>query len=497
MLLNASKLPFRLVSIMPTGASTIHHFTISHMHHFPINLPPPRPVGRVLRAGMTPTIIVLLAAPTGCQFYQPSPLSASNHAGKWRERGPSDEKVRDFARRIETTAPRSVTFNPKDGLTLAECEVVALVYNPDLRVARLKAGVAQASAEHAGRWDDPKLSIDVLKVTESVPHPWIVGSALSLTIPISGRLVVEKSRAGATLHSQLARVAEEEWKSLRDLREAWLAWSADRLRLEEAERIVGSLDSVVETTRKLAEAGELPRTESALFKIEQESRKSDIARLRGRVQEGEQEIRSLMGISPGAPVSLTPTLAAAGGDEGANLPETNPTLIRLRSDYEVAELTLLREIRKQFPDLELGPNFEDDQAQSKIGVIGAIPIPIFNSNKGGIATARAEREVARAAYETELERTEGRLAAMRARLDGARSRRQAIDSNVVPLVDRQIEDARQLLEIGEGGSLVLLESLVRAHEAKLALIEARLEESATQTEIRHLQGPDRIAAKTK
>jgi outer membrane protein TolC len=466
------------------------------MHPFPINYPPGS-VHRILRAGTALSITVSMAALTGCQFYQPSPLDASTHAGAWRDRGPSDEKVRDFARRIETTAPRSVTFNPKDGLTLAEGEIVALVYNPDLRVARLKAGVAQTTSEHAGRWDDPKLSIDVLKVTESVPHPWIVGSALSLTIPISGRLAVEKSRAEASLHSELARVAEEEWKNLRDLREAWLTWSADRLRLEQAERIVGSLDSVVETTGKLAEAGELPRTESALFKIEQESRKADIARLRGRVKEGEQDIRSLMGISPSAPASLTPTLSAASGNDGGNLTETNPTLIGLQSDYEVAELTLLREIRKQFPDLELGPNFEDDQAQSKIGVVGAIPIPIFNSNKGGIAAARAEREVARAAYETEVERTEGRLAAMRARLDGARSRRQSIDANVVPLVDRQIDDARQLVEIGEGGSLVLLESLVRAHEAKLDLIEARLEESDTQNKIRHLLGPDRIAASTK
>lgn len=466
------------------------------MHSF-LNQIPPKPVRHLRQTGASLTLVLSLAALSGCQFYQPSPIDPSAHATNWRARGPADEKVRDFAKRIETTAPRSVTFNPNDGLTLAEAEVVSLVYNPDLRVARLKAGVAQATAEHAGRWDDPKLAIDVLKVTESVPHPWFVGSALSLTIPISGRLAVEKSRAEASLHSELARVAEDEWKTLRDLREAWLEWSADHLRLEQAERIVAALDSVVETTGKLAETGELPRTESALFKIEQESRKADIARLRGKVKEGEQDIRSLMGISPSAPTSLTPMLSALSGGDDGNLPETNPTLIRLRSDYEVAELTLLREIRKQFPDLELGPGFADEQAQSRIGVIGAIPIPIFNSNKGGIAAARAEREVAKAAYETELERTEGRLAAMSARLDGARSRRQSIDLNIVPLVDQQIEDARRLLEIGEGGSLVLLESLVRAHEAKLELIEARLEESTTQNEIRHLTGPDLIAAKTR
>lgn len=462
-----------------------------------LSIKPSQTRRRLPRGGTTVAFAISLVSLTSCQLYQSSPLDPSAHAEGWRDRSPSDEQVRDFARRIETTAPRSVPFNPGDGLTLAEAELVALVYNPDLRLARLKAGVAKASAEYAGRWDDPKLSIDVLKVTQGVPNPWVVGSALSLTIPVSGRLRVEKSRADAAMHSELARVAEEEWKTLRDLRRAWLTWSANRLRLEESERIVGSLDSVVETTGQLAAAGELPRTESTLFKIEQESRKTDVARLRGQVNEGEQEIRSLLGISPTASVKLVPMMSSASGKERGNLEERNPTLVRLQSDYDVAELSLQREIRKQYPDLELGPQYEDDQGQSKIGVIGGIPIPIFNSNKGGIAAARAEREVARAAFETKLERTEGRLAAMRARLDGTRSRRQLIDSNVVPLVDRQIKDARRLLELGEGGSLVLLESLVRAHEAKLDLIEVRLEESTSQNEIRHLLGPDRLAATTK
>lgn len=457
----------------------------------------PKAVQRLIRPCVVLSLTSVAAFSGGCQTYQPSPLDSTSHAEAWRHRNSSDEKVIEFARRLKTSAPRSVHFNPADGLTMAEGEVVALVYNPDLRVARLKVGSARATAEHAGRWDDPKLSIDVLKVTESVPDPWVVGSAISLTLPISGRLAVEKSRANAEVTSELARVAEDEWKTLRDLRRAWLTWSANKLRLEETEQIVASLDSVVETTEKLAGAGELPRTESALFKIEQESRKAEIARLRSRVKEGEQEIRSLMGLSPTAPASLVPMLAVSTGREGDRLDEINPTLVRLRDEYHVAELTLLREIQKQYPDLELGPSFESDQGQSKIGMIGAIPIPILNSNKGGIATAKAGREVARAAFETEMERLEGRLAAMRARLSGEQSRREAIETKVVPLVDRQVEDSRKLLELGEGDSLVLLESLVRAHEAKLDLIEVRLEESTTQNEILYLLGPDRLAASNK
>ena len=173
----------------------------------------------------------------------------------------------------------------------------------------------------------------------------------------------------------------------------------------------------------------------------------------------------------------------------SNLAETSPTLIRLQSEYAVAELTLLREIRKQYPDIQLGPQLEREDGQSKIGIIGAIPIPILNSNKGGIATARAERELARAAFETGIERTEGRLATLRTRLAGTRASRAAIESNVVPLVDRQLGDARRLVELGEGGSLVLLESLTRAHQAKLDLIDARLDERTTENEIRHLLGP--------
>ncbi len=151
---------------------------------------------------------------------------------------------------------------------------------------------------------------------------------------------------------------------------------------------------------------------------------------------------------------------------------------------------LLREIRKQYPDITIGPQGESDEGQSRVGFVGAIPIPILNSNRGGIAEARAQREVARAAFETEYERIVGRIAALRARLKGVRTGRRTLDKNLVPLVDRQVADARRLMELGEGGSLVLLESLVRAHEAKMKMIEVQLEGAQSSNEIRFLIGPE-------
>ena len=437
---------------------------------------------------MAASALLILA---GCQTYEPQTASLSAHKAEWEARRASSESVKEFAERLGESVSYNLDFNTKDGLSLGEGEAVALVFNPDLRVARLRAGVARATAEHAGLWDDPELSIDVLNITQTVPDPWIIGSALSFTIPVSGRLKVEKERAESAMYADLERVVEAEWTVLHDVAKNWLEWSAHGFRLRQTETILRKLDTVVDSTSRLAEAGELPRTEASLFTIERASRRAERDRLRGEFEESEQQLRSLMGLSPKAPLRLNPTLSVGKISTERSEPyEEHPTLARLRREHEVAEKTLLQEIKKQYPDITFGPQGESDEGQSRIGFVGAIPIPILNSNKGGIAEARAEREVALAAYETKYERMVGRLAALRARLAGVRSRHETVHHDLVPLVDRQVADADRLMKLGEGESLVFLESLVRSHEAKLQLIDLQLEEARVKNEIRYLLGPD-------
>ncbi|MFK7911611.1 MAG: TolC family protein [Akkermansiaceae bacterium] len=439
-----------------------------------------------LRISVIPIAFGLLSS---CETFKAKPLNLPAHVAKWQAQGASDESVRGLAKRLEKLSPDSPPFNPANGISLHEAEIIALVYNPDLRVARLKSGVAKATAKYAGLWDDPELSIDVLKVTESVPDPWIVGSAISLTVPLSGRLQAEKGRANAAMHAELERVAEAEWKVVSDLRSAWVSWSAQKIHLAQTQKIVASLDSIIESTSQLVEQGELPKTEASLFTIERTSQQAEIERLKGEVAAEEQEIRSLLGLSPSASIQLTPNIVIRGVTPSEKrMAANNPTLGRLRSDYEVSQRTLFREIRKQYPDLQIGPQAQEDEGQSRIGFIGAIPLPILNSNKGGIATARAKRQVAKAAFETDYQRKVGKMAALRARLSAARSQKAFLEKNLVPLVDRQVADARRLVDLGESGSLVLLESLVRSHEAKIKIINTHLKISQVKNDIRSLLG---------
>jgi hypothetical protein len=162
---------------------------------------------------------------SGCQRYQPRSLDPEEHRARWLERSPQSAGVVEFAQQLADSGDSVSEYDPSDGITCAEAELIALVFNPELRLARLRAGMTAATAEHAGLWDDPEFSIDFLRITESVSTPWVITPGLAFTIPISGRLEVEKSRADAALRAELTRVAEDEWRVRHKVRQVWLAWS--------------------------------------------------------------------------------------------------------------------------------------------------------------------------------------------------------------------------------------------------------------------------------
>ncbi len=448
-----------------------------------------------IRAASALTLFSVTLA--GCQTWEPRPLDPDGHRAAWLARTANDEDIAAFARRLAEEDPDARTFDVADGVDRADAEIVALVYNPDLRLARLRAGVAAAGAEHAGRWADPEFSIDILRLTDGGSNPWIIGPRLAFTIPLSGRLDAERDRASAARDAALLRAAEAEWRVRRDVRTAWADWSAARRKRDETDRLIGALEEIAALADRLRAAGELPRTEAGLFHIELAMQRQTRRRLDSDTHAAALEIRRRLGLAPDAPLDLRPTLAPVELPAEVDLADAalarSLESARLAAEYNVAEQTLRREIRKQYPDLTLGPLYEDDEGQSKIGLLAGVPVPILNRNVEAIETARAERELARAAYETARERLVGELAAERARLAARRAERVGLAEVIAPLVDQQIADTRELLELGEGDGRSLLESLVRAHTTRLQIIDVRRDEAVAAASLAWLIGPDPIA----
>ena len=113
--------------------------------------------------------VLTAATLAGCQTYRPGPLDITTHARKWRDRKPTSEDVRAFVDQLaERGDAQGARFDPADGLSIDEGTIIALVFNPDLRIARLRAGVARATAEYAGLWTDPSFQIDFMRIVDRV-----------------------------------------------------------------------------------------------------------------------------------------------------------------------------------------------------------------------------------------------------------------------------------------------------------------------------------------
>ncbi len=63
----------------------------------------------------------------------------------------------------------------------------------------------------------------------------------------------------------------------------------------------------------------------------------------------------------------------------------HPAIRRRAAEYEVAEASLRLEVRRQYPDIQLGPALGMEDGQGRGGVGFSVPLPILNANRRGIA----------------------------------------------------------------------------------------------------------------
>lgn len=429
----------------------------------------------------------------GCQSYERAPLDLHAHAADLAARASMTGPLREFVE-VLATSGSSVPdrFDFSDGLSPPEGEVLALFYNPDLRLARLDAGVALATYENAGLWHDPEFNFDAAEIL-SPAGPFEYGLTLGLTIPVSGRLAVEKDRAGAAHETELRRIIDAEWSLRAEVRSAWAAWAAACQRVGLLHEVISQVERITAVTDKLETAGELRRVESRLIRAEALSVRAELIAAQRTRTEARIRLLGLIGLPPDAQVDLLPEFPPATvprvDDDTRRLIEANTTLAVRRAEYQVAEQSLRLEVRRQYPDITVGGGYgNQDDDRLLLGV--SLPIPVLNANRGGIADARARRQRARAAADTTFERLAQELASARAALEAARAQRQSFEADLVPMLDEQSREVERLAELGEVDTLLLLETVTRGFQARSLLLDVRAAEIAATNEITRLLGPD-------
>ena len=318
----------------------------------------------------------------GCRSYEPRPIDWAAEARAWTE---STNVVR-----------------------LASCEdaaLVACIGNPGVNELRLKSASSANVARETGWWDDPEFEIDLNRIVQSSQHPFLMGSSLTFAIPLSGAPKLdERAAEGYAAADALAvRVAEADLAADAGAVYHRLAAAQERETALRAFTTDERLARARETAARLAESGEAKaadvsavrrRVHDRLHALREAERETDAARA---------DLRKLLGLAPGVrlevvaePDADAQELAAAVSAASNSLPAVafvrHPRVRERLARLGASEAALEAEIRRQYPDLKIGPGFSHEEGQGRVGVVLGTTIPLWNRNRKAIAEAEGRRD---------------------------------------------------------------------------------------------------------
>lgn len=416
----------------------------------------------------------------GCRTYQAIPLDP---AAEWESLVASGRSLSNLLRPDPPGTigpsewfPLATEIDTTDGLELAEANSIALFNNPELVHARHRARVADAQLLQAGLLDNPQLFVGPRFSTDS--SDVIVPASIGWELPLWGKRGAREDVATSTSSRTLAELEEKELDVLVAVRLTYIELWGVSQQLEAIEAVEQTTERIATWVEGLLSAGEI---DTATFWLaswernqiarEKQSRRVELRALRLR-------LHRLLGLLPDAEVRT-----ALDGCEV--LPQLQPTELSERrrhpraraaaATYEEAESRLRLAILEQYPSVQLGPEFEDDDGDTSLGFGLGIELPIFDRNPGGVLAAEVERAAARDEYRATLlslahEEAEARLVA------------ESADDRLQLLRSAAGSGAEEALRALDSRTNLGLSSVLEILAAQRALAEARLDQIELQVE---------------
>lgn len=377
---------------------------------------------------------------------------------------------------------------PADGLDETAVVALAVINNPDLKAARLRAGVADAQMLEAGLLSDPQISGGLAR---SALHS---GYSLGLSADIHALITRGAAKEAAEAHTRQVNleILWQECQVAEKARELFIDLRAD-----------GRLHRVLGAGRKLL-AGRCTEENRALKRgtATAEAVSADLAALAdadsqmGRLQLNanlaRHQLNELLGLAPDAPFPLvggtdSPALSRAELQSAlVALPQHRADLLALRAGYQSEEQRLREAILAQFPSLSVGVD-QGRSAEEGLHTVGLsvnLTLPLFNRNRGQIAIQRATRALLYQTYQARLDKAQSdahrvwtATQIMTRRLRNLESQVRALKESAA---EAEIQFQRETLDSNAYGKMQLL---YRSEQADAIRQRASLDKAQAALEI--------------
>jgi outer membrane protein, heavy metal efflux system len=373
-------------------------------------------------------------------------------------------------------------------LSLTESEALSRLSaeSPRVRAIRSAVDLARADVLAAGRWPNPRATVDRESVARNTEYMTMVGQLL----PINGQRGFQIRAASALVDASVSRADEEVRRARADLRLAFAQLAAAQIRERELSAAHDRIRDLTEILAKRETAGDA----AGFDRLRAEREGLDLDADRAAAASDRARAQAMLAGFFAEPIDPARLVAVPGTPAPATLPAVDALVERAESvrgelkalgqEVDAARLSARAADRRKIPDPEIVAGTKSSSLGT--GDIGSVvmaqaTIPLFD--RGGaeraLADARASHAEARGAAFRVRMRAE--IAALRAavvqqRETADRYRRVAIDSA------DQIERIAQVsYDAGERGILELLD----AHRigATARVRQAALDAAVRQAEI--------------
>lgn len=321
---------------------------------------------------------------TGCQSYTARPIDWEEEQASWQNQS------------------GEVHFH-----NCEEAALLACIGNIDLNQLRLQALGSQKAAAEVGWWEDPELELDLSRILQAPEHPFILGNALSFSIPLSGVPKLEARAAEGIAEADALEVKSAELEVATAARVAYHALVIAEVKASLLRNHFKNLNyqNMLKTIQQLAAVGEIDAATLVEVQRTHSARSIELGLAERAVCDAQEALRTVTGLAPWVKIRvLSKVITVSYTCDTCPAPcltmqelsshlKVKTQLARLGAD----ELALQAEIQRQYPNLTLGPLAEREDGMNKVGLSLGIDLPLWNRNRAAIAEAEASRDVSRGA----------------------------------------------------------------------------------------------------
>lgn len=362
----------------------------------------------------------------------------------------------------------------KENLTFLKSAEIMSLQNPQLKtlmaeyevyrnIAAIHTPLPNPSLEFG-----PNFSTPLSNISKSVV-PFV---AIGFTIPLGGKLKKNDDLNQAKALRSLVENQIQHRKLYLQLRESFISLITMKQKKMLQEKIIDSANLLEKTLGHLRDAGGFDLLDLGIIELNNLQTKTNQFELEIEYKEELAKFSILLGVdnsqAENVAISELPTsnIALPNYERLKGIMVYNHFILAtLRYDYLIAEKSLRLEISKQYPDINLGGEHEQEVG-GKTNIIGlrlGINIPLFDRNQQGISQALKERELIRKSYEQTVNEALSMLKKNYEQLSIQIEKNKYIQEVILKKAQQNLMIVEKNLKIGAIDILKYLE-VVRAHQ---------------------------------